>query len=49
MRRVQILARTTPVSEIDDLETDEYMNAKWDHRAERARLRSYRRVKQQEV
>lgn len=49
MRRVQILARTTPVSEIDDFMTDDYLGSQRDNRAERARLRSYRRVKQQEV
>jgi|GEM_PF-3362563 len=49
MKRVQILARATPVSEIDDLDTDDYLSSKWHPKAERARIRNYRRVKQQEV
>lgn len=48
MRRTQVLARTTPVSEIDNLETDDYLNEKWEQKAERARLKSYRQARRQE-
>ncbi len=47
MKRVHVLERPTPVNEIANLEIDTYDNEHWQARAERMRLRRWRRIKQQ--
>lgn len=45
MKRIQVLRRTTPVSDIDMYENDDHYQK--DHRGDRARLRRWRQIKHQ--
>jgi hypothetical protein len=46
MKRVHILERPTPVSDINDYDMEDY-SGDWSTKAERVRLKRWRRVKQQ--
>lgn len=45
MKRMHVLRRTTPVSDIEQYENDD--NYQREHRGDRARLRRWRQIKHQ--